>query len=600
MSQDFKKVLVKDDRLNVTDAISYAVHKGGQNMTAAQFNAISQSNTSHTYNIQVPSEQTLIDRRVLWQSTVVLGLQFGTTALNTLPFQYGVDSALAPFPLHQLASVMTATINNNAVSVNIRDVLPAILRFNDCRELQRYNGYTPTMWDNYLKYTDAAQFPNNPLGGYQQGLDQDLIARGAWVLDAVSVTPPTAGGSLVASAIPVSSGTGSTYAAQLIALGSGGGGNSTGLIYVQFTVTEPLLLSPFIFGDVKANNQAFYGIQNMNFVFNIGDTSRVWRTALTSLTASSLIQFTNSRLLFNFLTPHPSDLIPARNVVPFYELPRYISAVSGLSTASGSSVQVRTSSLQLNQIPDKLIVFCRIPPSSQTNQTADSFYPISGVTINFNNMSGILASATTQDLYRYGVENGSNQSWFEYSGYGSVPITNAATAVTTVNANACSGARIPTVGSVMILEFGKDIQLSEDFYSSGSLGNFNLQLNLTVENNTASALSALEIVVITMNSGVFVCERGTSSTFTGILTKQDVLDASAQEPYFSHDVKRMVGGGWLDSLKSVIGRVLPHLARMGKAELGKSDHPVAKAAHGALSALGYGASGGKLKDRLMK
>jgi len=29
MSQDFNKVLVKDDRLNVTDAVSYAVHKGG-------------------------------------------------------------------------------------------------------------------------------------------------------------------------------------------------------------------------------------------------------------------------------------------------------------------------------------------------------------------------------------------------------------------------------------------------------------------------------------------------------------------------------------------------------------------------------------------
>ena len=55
MSQDFVKVLVKDDRLNVTDAVSYAVHKGGQNMTSAQFNAISQSASSVTFNIQVNS-----------------------------------------------------------------------------------------------------------------------------------------------------------------------------------------------------------------------------------------------------------------------------------------------------------------------------------------------------------------------------------------------------------------------------------------------------------------------------------------------------------------------------------------------------------------
>lgn len=50
----FEKVLVKDDRLMVTDKINYAVNKGGQNVTSSQFNAISASTSSHTYNIQVP------------------------------------------------------------------------------------------------------------------------------------------------------------------------------------------------------------------------------------------------------------------------------------------------------------------------------------------------------------------------------------------------------------------------------------------------------------------------------------------------------------------------------------------------------------------
>lgn len=53
MSQDFKKVLVKSDVLNVTDSIGYAVHKGGQNCTPAQFNAISSTPSSVTFNIQV-------------------------------------------------------------------------------------------------------------------------------------------------------------------------------------------------------------------------------------------------------------------------------------------------------------------------------------------------------------------------------------------------------------------------------------------------------------------------------------------------------------------------------------------------------------------
>jgi uncharacterized membrane protein YgcG len=125
----------------------------------------------------------------------------------------------------------------------------------------------------------------------------------------------------------------------------------------------------------------------------------------------------------------------------------------------------------------------------------------------------------------------------------------------------------------------------------GSLGNFNLQINLQVFNQFPYAVNP-EVVIIPINSGIFVSERGTSSTYTGILTKADVLSASAQEPYYQTSVKRLVGGSFLDSLKSVAGKILPHLLKHGKEELGKSDHPVAKMAHSALGAMGYGSSGG--------
>ena len=58
-------------------------------------------------------------------------------------------------------------------------------------------------------------------------------------------------------------------------------------------------------------------------------------------------------------------------------------------------------------------------------------------------------------------------------------------------------------------------------------------------------------------------ERGTSSTYTGLLTKQDVLEASMQHPMSHSDVKRLVGGGFLDSLKSA-WRWLTNDGRLGK------------------------------------
>lgn len=566
MSKDFKKVLVKDDRLNVSDQISYAVHKGGQNMSAAQFNAITQSTSSCTWNIQVPSEQTMIDRRLIWTAQITLTIA-GIPAAGQRLVNYGLTDALSAFPLHQLASVMTATINNNTVSINMRDVLPSILRMNDKRQLARYNGMTPVMYDTYRNYQDAVGAMNNVLSGFENVADNDLYNRGTWVLDSISGN-------------------------------SQGDGSTAKSVVCVFTVYEPVLLSPFIYADPASNNQALYGIQNLNFVFNFGDANRVWRScpflnqagASTAKTVS-FTGITNSKLLFNFITPHPSDVMPARNVVPFYEMPRYITQQT-LNAGVNGEMNITTNSLQLNQIPDLLYVMVRKQMGQQNTNDADCWLPISKLAIQFNNQAGILSNATPNDLWRYSTENGCNQSYLEYAGYANQ-----------YDSTSGNGHVIPTSGSHLVLAFGKDIQISEDFYASGSLGNFNLQINLTVKNNTGSALvnAPYEIVLITQNSGVFVCERGTSSTFTGILTKQDVLDASEQEPYYHASVKRLVGGGFLDKLKSVAGNVLPLLPKLGKELLGNMDNKYAKAGASVLGALGAGRSGGKgrLADRLM-
>ena len=182
----------------------------------------------------------------MWQSTVTLQLTVVGTAANAgqLPINYGVTDALSPFPLHQLATVASATINNNSVSVNIRDVLPAMLRFNDRRELQRYNGTTPTAFDTCGSYKDVQGSLLNPLGSWANASDNDLYQRGSFQLIGISTTAPAAGSAVTApfvAPVPLVNGV-------------------TQQIYVSFTTTEPLLLSPFIFAHPSSNNQGFYGI----------------------------------------------------------------------------------------------------------------------------------------------------------------------------------------------------------------------------------------------------------------------------------------------------------------------------------------------------
>lgn len=582
MSQDFTKVLVKDDRLCVTDKLEYAVEKGGQNMTPQIYNAISASPSSITFNLQVPSEQTIIDRRIMWQSAVRLKLQFpaGANAVpaGQYPLQYGFTDALSPFPLHQLTTVQSATVNNNTVSMNTRDVLPALVRFNDKRQLMRYNGLCPNMFDTYAKYSDAVGAINNPLGAYSNVGDNDLLPRGAFPINSIYSGTPTA-----PVAVPV------------------GDGASAITVYVEFTSTEPLLISPFIYANPQTNNMGIYGIQNMNMVFNIGDCSRVWRSANPWVGNATITvdAFSNTRLILNQLTPHPSDLMPSRNVVPYYTVPRYITQFNNTITPaytlgangvyvinpSATGTTISSTNIQLNMICDKVIIFVRKALGSQTPNDSDSFAVIRGISIQFNNQSGILSTATPQDLYRYSVEAGSNQSWEEFYG-----IANKASG----NPNQGSYP-IPTTGSLLCLEFGKHIQLADDYYAPGSLGNFQFQFNLQCLDQLASTNAQWELVLITVNSGLFVCERGTSSSYQGILTRQDVLDVSTEDPVSSSSVKRMIGGGFLDTLKSVAGKVLPvakKLAPLAKMGLSMVPHPAAQMASQGLGAMGYGRSGG--------
>ena len=112
---------------------------------------------------------------------------------------------------------------------------------------------------------------------------------------------------------------------------------------------------------------------------------------------------------------------------------------------------------------------------------------------------------------------------------------------------------MPTTGSILVLNFAEVIQLTEEYYAPGSLGSFNLQVTVQNNQNVDWHGNEYELVIMVMNSGVFVNERGTSSTFLGLLTKQDVLDSLQQQPYNNNEVRRIVGGGFLDNIRSGLG-----------------------------------------------
>ena len=118
-SSDFSKVKVLYDVLNTTDSVRYAVVAGAQNITPSKYNAISKSTSSITFNIQTPSESTVLARRFMIRNVMELTVNATFTSgtpVGTLAINYGYTESLAPFPFQTALNTVQLTINNNTAS----------------------------------------------------------------------------------------------------------------------------------------------------------------------------------------------------------------------------------------------------------------------------------------------------------------------------------------------------------------------------------------------------------------------------------------------------------------------------------------------------
>ena len=96
------------------------------------------------------------------------------------------------------------------------------------------------------------------------------------------------------------------------------------------------------------------------------------------------------------------------------------------------------------------------------------------------------------------------------------------------------------------------------FFSSGSLGQFSFQATVTFSNitghtfgpgvtaATADNFEAIEIATICNYGGILINDKGSSSTMSGLLTKQAVLEAKAgNNPTINYEeINEMTGGNF--------------------------------------------------------
>ena len=506
---DFKLINITDSLLeDISPSVSLPVISGSSSNNFQTFNSQASTGTNQLqFNVQIPSLQTAVSRSFLVESTLVLKIDFDQTAYaaDTTVFDYGRTNSLQAFPLNSLITTVQSNINNATVSVSTREVMASLLKMYNYRELATYNSLAPSMPDSfYQNYKDGIGSNNNVLANYSNGgLDKKFIPREAFPVELYSDE---------ALNVPLSS----------LTVTVAKGAKAPQSIYLKVTTTEPLLfLSPYLSGN--SNNQgAFLGLNNLTLTLNLGNATRAMSNAsyvgtTKTITNVSFVRYTDPKLRLNFLTIPPVmySKIEPKNVTNYNQYTAY-QLVTGDNLAPGASKNIIFSNIQLNQIPSKILIFARKNEADLTTYDSNSFLVIKNLSINFCNKSGLLSSASQTQLYETSIKNGLQQNFFEWSGQGvSDDGTNGKSMV------------VPTLGSIAVIDPSLDLSIDTQ-YANGSSGNYNLQYDLELLNQSKTESVKPTLYLLVVNTGIFVTDNGASSFSTGLLDQSSVLETKTQ------------------------------------------------------------------------
>lgn len=543
--------LVVDTRLHSSNKIPFPVYQGGQSVNTQRFSSNSSSANNINFNIQVPSETVIMSRRAMidaklnftvtcpvgafdtaarFRTYVEKAVSGGVTpggANNVDPADGGAVLSLSAFPLHTMMNSTVAQINNVSVTQNSSEILDTIVRCLTLDDLS-HNSEAASMPDYYQNYSVPAPGAGaknvkaqRVLGQYNDSVFKPNMFGRNSVLSYTVLTDPAP--------------------------------SPTSLV-LQVDVREPLLMSPFVF---DANeHEGLSQLQNIILNLNLNpNTKRVYRTsgipfvsantnAIDNITLTNVVQ---SFVTLTFLTPKPSEIPQsARVALPYYEIRSNTKGITQ-TVVNNTTLDITSDSYQLPVIPHTVLIYAKPKTSGGVDLVSsfggttygDSYAKVQSLSINFNNNSGILSSLQPKDLYELSRRN-SNLTFQEWSDDN-------------------------LVGSFVALRFGQDIQIADQTLAPGSLGSFNFQYNIKIQ-NTTGVDQVYDLYTVFLYQGCFVSERGSSASYIGLLDRQQVLEASKLKPIKRGELESLMGsgrsGGFLGMLASLIPAAISGLSSL--------------------------------------
>ena len=236
-------------------------------------------------------------------------------------------------------------------------------------------------------------------------------------------------------------------------------------------------------------------------------------------------------------------------IYPYFSVQRYPTDPGTVFAAAGGAGTMSTQNIQLQSIPRRIFIFARKKNADILYTDPDAYMSITGVSVNWNNHSGLLSSASQQDLYQMCVKNGVNLSWEEWSGGPSASLVGG------------SNLEFGLVGSVLCIEMGTDISL-DPTEAPGQLGTYQLQIDVSVKNVNQTDTITPSLYILVISEGSFSILNNTALPQIGIISKKDVVD-SKRAPKMDYNMMRDGYGGSFWSGFHDLARKFHHAVKQG-------------------------------------
>jgi len=175
---ELSTVLINDSRYNaITDRVTIGVKDGPASVSYQKYQPNSNSTSSTLFNVNVQSENTIVDRNIHIQAKISCYYTTTIEAGSEKSFKV-VPSA---FPLNQALQSCSLTLNNSKLSVQTQDILRVYLKQFHQRFLSKNCQMTPSFVDKYYGKVESA-VENDSASSYMSGIesaekDSDTVGR---------------------------------------------------------------------------------------------------------------------------------------------------------------------------------------------------------------------------------------------------------------------------------------------------------------------------------------------------------------------------------------------------------------------------------------